>query len=81
MNKMQEWLYNAITDFSTKYGCHKFNDDENHKTYMNLVDMCINAGLIPEANRNEFSTHGRLEASIIYADNRVRFCSDIKKEV
>lgn len=81
MNKMEEEIYNAITEFSNKYGYHRFNDDKNHKEYMNLVDMCINAGMIPKENRNEFSTHGRLETAIIYIDNRIRFCEDAKKEV
>lgn len=77
MDEKHRELYNTITEFSSKYGYHKFNDDENHREYMQLVDMCINAGLIPQANRNEFSTHGRLETAIIYADNRIRFCMDM----
>lgn len=68
-------LYDAITNFANKYGCHKFNDDENHAEYMKLVDMSIECGLIPKANRKEFSTHGRLTAAICYRDNRYRFCN------
>lgn len=67
-------LYNAITNFVNKYGYHKFNNDENHAEYMRLVDMSIECGLIPKVNRNEFSTHGRLNAAICYEDNRYRFC-------
>ena len=67
-------LYDAITNFANKYGYHKFNDDENHAEYMNLVDMCIGVGLIPKVNRTEFSTHARLKAAITYVDNRIRFC-------
>ena len=44
---------------------------------MQLVDMCVDVGLIPKVNRNEFSTHGRLKAAIIYTDNRIRFCMDM----
>lgn len=72
---MNQELYNAITDFSKKYGSHKFNDDQNHKEYMELVDMCIKHGKIPECNRKEYSTHGRLNAAIAYTDNRFEFCS------
>ena len=68
-------LYDAITNFSNKYGCHKFNDDENHAEYMKLVDMSIECGLMPKVNRKEFSTHGRLNAAIYYEDNRYRFCN------
>lgn len=77
MDEKHRELYSTITEFSSKYGYHKLNDGENHREYMQLVDICINAGLIPQANRNEFSTHGRLEAAIIYADNRIRFCMDM----
>ena len=67
-------LYNAITDYAEKYGAHKFNDDENHAEYMKLVDICVKCGLIPECNREEFSTHGRLSAAIAYESNRIMFC-------
>lgn len=77
MDESRKSLYNAITDFSNKYGCHRFNDEENHRKYMQLVDMCIDVGLIPKVNRNEFSTHGRLKAAIVYTDNRIRFCMDM----
>lgn len=52
MDVSRKSLYNSITDFSNKYGCHRFNDEENHREYMQLVDMCIDAGLIPKVNRN-----------------------------
>lgn len=70
-----KYLYNAITNFANKYGCHKFSDNENHAEYMRLVDMSIECGLIPKVNRKEFSTHGRLTAAIAYKDNRCRFCN------
>ena len=68
-------LYTAITNFADKYGRHTFSDEENHEDYMKLVDMCVEAGLIHPANRHEFSTHSRLDAAIIYEDNRHSFCS------
>lgn len=68
-------LYDAITEFSNKFGAHRFNDDKNHDEYMKLVDMCIECGKIHECNRQEFSTHGRLDAAIIYEDNRHMFCN------
>ena len=68
-------LYDAITNFATKYGCHTFNDDENHEEYMKLVDMSIECGLMTKVNRKEFTTHGRLTAAICYRDNRYRFCN------
>lgn len=74
MNIQYGELYNAITEFSEKYGAHKFNDDENHAKYMELVNKCIMCGLIPECNRKEFSTHGRLTAAIAYESNRIVFC-------
>lgn len=67
-------LYDAITDFQIKYGRRKFNDEENMVAYMNLVDISIKCGLIPECNRKEFSTHGRLTAAITYESNRIAFC-------
>lgn len=67
-------LYDEITDFSIKYGSRKFNNDENMVAYMNLVDISIACGLIPECNRKEFSTHGRLTAAIAYESNRIAFC-------
>lgn len=73
-NMMNDALYNAITDFSDKYGCHKFNDDENHQAYLKLVDMCVECGKIHPRNRNEFSTHGYLDAAIIYVSDRLEFC-------
>ena len=45
MDEKHRNLYNAITEFSNKYGCHKFNNDENHREYMQLVDMCVDVGL------------------------------------
>ena len=74
MNIQYSELYNAITDYAEKYGAHKFNDDENHAEYMKLVDICVKCGLIPECNREEFSTHGRLSAAIAYESNRIMFC-------
>ena len=71
-NKM---LYDAISEFSKKFGTHKFNDDKNHDEYMKLVDMCIECGKIYECNREQFSTHGRLDAAIVYESNRRRFCN------
>lgn len=71
---MNEALYNAITDFSNKYGCHRFNDEENHQAYIELVDMCVECGKIHTCNRNAFSTHGCLESAIIYVSDRQRFC-------
>jgi len=67
-------LYDAITDFRIKCGRRKFNDDENMTEYRNLVDMSIKCGLIPECNRNEFSTHAELTAAIAYESNRIVFC-------
>lgn len=67
-------LYDAITDFRIKYGSRKFNDDENMTAYRNLVDMSIKCGIIPECNRKEYSTHGRLMAPITYEGNRIAFC-------
>lgn len=75
MDEIRIKLYKAITNFSEKYGYHKFNDEENHEEYMNLVDMCVDIGLIPKVNRTEFSTHSRLNAAISYVDNRIRFCN------
>lgn len=72
---MNEELYNAITKFSNKYGCLRFNDDDNLNAYNDLVNKCIKEGKIPEANSREYSTHGCLSAAIIYEDNRCRFCS------
>lgn len=63
MDVSRKSLYNAITDFSNKYGCHRFNDEENHREYMQLVDMCIDAGLIPKVNEksNPPAMLGRIE--------------------
>ena len=71
MNRVK--LYHAITNYAKRYGCHKFNNEENHSEYMKIVDMCIGVGLIPKVNRTEFSTHSRLTAAITYVDNRIRF--------
>lgn len=68
-------LYNKITHFANAYGCHRFNDDRNHDAYMQLVDLCIKNGIINKSNRNEFSTHGCLNAAIIYESNRIEFCN------
>ena len=68
-------LYDEIEKFSEEYGCRKFNDDKNMAAYMKLVDMCIDSGLIPKANRTEFSTHRRLDAAITYRSNRLVFCN------
>lgn len=43
--------------------------------YNRLVDLSIKAGLIPECNRYEPSTHGRLKAAITYDDNLIRYCN------
>ena len=67
-------LYNAITNFSEKYGSLKFNSDDNVSEYKKLVDLSIKYEKIPECNRYEYSTHGRLLATITYQDNRERFC-------
>lgn len=75
LEKSNELFYDAITNFSNTYGYHKFNDEVNHYAYMKLVDMSITFGKIPEANRNEFSTHGLLNAAITYDSDRERFCS------
>lgn len=75
MEQLNKMLYDAITNFTDIYGYHKFNNEENHCAYMKLVDMCINFGKIPEANRNAFSTHGLLNAAITYNSDRERFCS------
>ena len=74
MDRDRTLLYDRITKFAQRYGCHRFNDAENHNECMNLVDQCLVCGLIPVVNRNEFSTHGCLEAAIVYEDNRRRFC-------
>lgn len=68
-------IFDAITNFENVYKYHKFNDPKNHNAYMELVSMCIDAGLIPECNKYEFSTHGRLTAAITYIDNRESFCN------
>lgn len=68
-------LFDIITEFSDVFGNRKFNDDDNMNAYMQLVDKCIEFGNIPECNRKEFSTHGRLTAAISYTDNRYKFCT------
>lgn len=70
-------LYDAITEFSYTHGCQKFNDDDNMAAYDKLVEESINCGLIPEANRKEYSTHGRLMAAIAYEYNRYSYCNNI----
>lgn len=67
-------LYNAITDYAEKYGRLKFNDAKNVSVYQDLVDLCVDAGKICEANSEEYSTHGRLLAAISYESDRYAFC-------
>lgn len=67
-------FYDAITDFATEFKQLAWNDDENVAAFRELVDMAIAFGKIPEANRNEPSTWGRLQAAVVYYDNRLRFC-------
>lgn len=47
MDRDRTLLYDRITKFAQRYGCHRFNDAENHNEYMNLVDLCLVCGLIP----------------------------------
>lgn len=67
-------LFDAISDFAEEYKQLAWNDDENVAAFRELVDMAIAFGKIPEANRNEPSTWGGLQAAVIYYDNRLRFC-------
>lgn len=67
-------FYDAITDFATEFKQLAWNDEENVAAFRELVDMAIAFGKIPEANRNEPSTWGRLQAAVVYYDNRLRFC-------
>lgn len=67
-------FYDAITDFATEFKQLAWNDDENVAAFRELVDMAIAFGKIPEANRNEPSTWGGLQAAVVYYDNRLRFC-------
>ncbi len=67
-------LYRKIERFSLKFGSRKFNDAKNMEEYDKLVDLSIKCGLIPEENRHEYSTHGSLEAAIIYLDDRQKYC-------
>lgn len=69
-------LYDAISDFAEEYKQLKWNDDDNVAAFRELVDMSIQLGKIPEANRNEPSTWGGLQAAVVYYDNRLRFCYD-----
>lgn len=67
-------FYNATTEFAAKFKCHQFNDEENHREYMKLVDLCIKCGTMPECSREDFSTQGELIAAITYEFVRYRFC-------
>lgn len=73
-----EKLFQMITDFSNKHGSVKHNDSENLHDYMKLVDCCIECGLIPKCNREEFSTHGILLAAITYESDRYEFCDSME---
>ena len=73
-----EKLFQMITDFSNKHGSVRPNDSENLHDYMKLVDGCIECGLIPKCNREEFSMHDRLRAAITYKGNRYAFCNSIE---
>ena len=72
---MNKELFKAITDFSVTFHSLKWNDDDNVDEFKKLVDMSIKAGKIPEANRNEPSTWGCLQAAVTYYDNRIKFCN------
>lgn len=63
-------LYLAILKYRKIPYTQRTNAD-----YNKLVDLSIKAGLIPECNRYQQSTHSRLKAAITYDDNLFRYCN------